>query len=61
MNEPTHRMVWMDTDGVTWRVERVADRWQLSRYDQVLGDWHRVGSYPNRAAAIRAAYGDDPR
>jgi hypothetical protein len=64
MNEPTHRMTWMDTDGVTWRVERVADRWQLSRFDQSREDWHRVGSYPNRASAVRAAYttttGGDP-
>jgi hypothetical protein len=63
MNEPTHRMTWMDTDGVTWRVERVADRWQLSRFDQLRSDWHRVGSFPNRAAAIAAAYtttGGDP-
>jgi hypothetical protein len=57
MNEPTHnRMTWLDDRGTTWRVERITDRWQLSRWSS--DRWIRVGSYPNRAAAIRAAYDD---
>jgi len=56
MNEPTHdRMTWLDADGTTWRVQRVEGRWTLSRYEPLLGGWSRAGSYPSRAAAIRAA------
>jgi hypothetical protein len=51
------RMTWLDTEGTTWRVEFVADRWQLSRYSLASETWQRVGSYPNRKAAISAAYG----
>jgi hypothetical protein len=50
------RTTWTDVDGVTWRVEQVADRWQLSRWEPLLGGWSRAGSYPTRAAAIRAAH-----
>ncbi len=53
------RMTWLDTEGTTWRVEFVADRWQLSRYVTATETWQRVGSYPNRMAAISAAYGQE--
>jgi hypothetical protein len=58
VNEPTHhRTTWTDADGITWRVERVTDRWQLSRWAPATETWQPVGSYPTRSAAIRAAYG----
>jgi hypothetical protein len=53
------RMTWLDTEGTTWRVEFVADRWQLSRYSPASETWQRVGSYPSRKAAIQAAYEED--
>jgi hypothetical protein len=52
-------MTWLDTEGTTWRVEFVADRWQLSRYSPASETWQRVGSYPSRKAAIQAAYEED--
>ena len=54
-----HRATWVDHAGVYWRIERIADRWQLSRYAPASDTWTRVGSYPNRKAAISAAYGQD--
>ena len=53
------RMTWVDAQGTTWRVEAVAGRWQLSRYVPATETWQRTGSYPNRKAAISAAYGDE--
>jgi hypothetical protein len=50
------RMTWVDTEGTTWRVERITDRWQLSRYSPATDSWQRVGSYPTRGDAIQAAY-----
>ncbi len=55
------RTTWMDPEGRTWRVERVTDRWQLSRYSPASRTWQRVGSYPSRKAAISAAYGENQR
>jgi hypothetical protein len=52
-----HRATWVDQQNRYWRVERVAGRWQLSRYVTATEQWQRVGSYPNRKAAISAAYG----
>jgi hypothetical protein len=49
-------MTWVDAQGTTWRVERITDRWQLSRYVPAMETWQRVGSYPSRADAIQAAY-----
>ena len=49
-------MTWVDTQGTTWRVERITNRWQLSRYWPGTQTWQRVGSYPSRADAIQAAY-----
>jgi hypothetical protein len=54
-----HRMTWLDAEGTTWRVEYVTGRWQLSRYSPTSETWQRVGSYPNRQAAISAAYGEE--
>ena len=48
------RTTWLDVEGTTWRVELVAGRWQLSRYSPDSETWQRVGSYPNRKAAISA-------
>jgi hypothetical protein len=56
MPKATHQTTWVDTAGVTWRVERFSDRWTLSRYEPLLGGWSRAGSYPSRAAAIEASY-----
>jgi hypothetical protein len=59
MKDRTHhrRTTWLDDRGNTWRVERIADRWQLSRWAPATETWQPIGSYPTRAAAIRAAYG----
>ena len=54
--ERARRMTWLDSEGTTWRVERITDRWQLSRYWPGTETWQRVGSYPSRADAIQAAY-----
>jgi hypothetical protein len=45
----------------TWRVERVTNPWQLSRYCPGTETWQRVWSYPSRADAIQAAYESPPR
>jgi hypothetical protein len=70
MTEPT-RITWSDKAGQTWRVELVADRWQLARWRPATGDatravstgetdeWQRVGSYPTRTAAVDAARAPD--
>jgi hypothetical protein len=50
-----HRITWTDKHGDTWRIERVTDRWQLSRWAPATGTWQPVGSYPTRAAALNAA------
>ena len=52
------RMTWY-IEQTAWRVERFTDRWSLSRYVPATETWQRVGSYPNRKAAISAAYGED--
>ena len=49
-------MTWY-VQQTAWRVEYVAGRWSLSRYAPASDTWTRVGSYPNRKAAISAAYG----
>jgi hypothetical protein len=46
-------------DGTAWRLDYLTGRWQLSRYVPATETWQRVGSYPNRKAAISAAYGRD--
>ena len=51
------RATWIDPKGTTWRIERIADRWQLSRWLPVTEQWMRVGSYSSKTAAIEAAYG----
>jgi hypothetical protein len=53
------RMTWVDSSGTTWRVERIAGRWSLSRYSPDSDTWTRVGSYPSRIAAVSAAYGEE--
>jgi hypothetical protein len=50
------RFTWTDENGDTWRVEQIADRWQLSRWAPATETWQPTGSYPTRAAAIRAAH-----
>jgi hypothetical protein len=52
------RMTWVDPEGRTWRIERVTDRWQLSRWLPVTETWMRVGSYVSKSAAIDAAQND---
>jgi hypothetical protein len=61
------RVTWSDKAGQTWRVELVADRWQLSRWIGArtaalpgeTGDWQRVASYPTRQGAIDASIAPD--
>jgi hypothetical protein len=53
------RMTW--TEGRTWRAERVAGRWQLSRYRPASDTWQRVSSWPTRMDAVQAAYKQDQR
>jgi hypothetical protein len=48
-------MTWIAADGTAWRIERIADRWQLSRWLPVTEQWLRVASYSSRSAAIDAA------
>jgi hypothetical protein len=48
-------MTWTDPSGTTWRIERITGSWSLSRYSPASETWQRVGSYPNRKAAISAA------
>ena len=55
------RMTWLTPDGTTWRIELLTGRWSLSRYVPASETWQRVGSYPNRKAAISAAYGENQR
>jgi hypothetical protein len=60
MSEPTHhRETWIAPHGTAWRIERIAGRWQLSRYSPATDVWHRIGSYPTRAAAVEAAQDSD--
>jgi hypothetical protein len=54
-------MTWIDLEGRTWRIERVAGRWQLSRYWPASETWQRIGSYPSKTAAIEAACEQDER
>jgi hypothetical protein len=56
---PSARRITWYVQGVAWRVEYVTGRWQLSRYWPATETWQRVGSYPNRKAAISAAYGEE--
>jgi hypothetical protein len=56
MSERTHRITWTDEHGDQWRAEQIAGRWQLSRWAPGTGTWQPIGSYPNRAAALRAAH-----
>ena len=56
---PRARRVTWYIDQTAWRIERITDRWQLSRYVPATETWQRVGSYPNCQAAIGAAYGQD--
>jgi hypothetical protein len=56
---PSARRITWYVEGVAWRVEYVAGRWSLSRYQPTTEQWQRVGSYPNRKAAISAAYGEE--
>jgi hypothetical protein len=51
-------MTWVDKANHYWRIERVAGRWQLSRYSPQSEQWTRVGSYPSRSQAIQAAQDD---
>ena len=52
-------MTWVDPEGRTWRAERVAVRWQLSRYWPASDTWQRVSSWPTRMDAVQAAYNPD--
>jgi hypothetical protein len=56
---PSARRVTWYIEETAWRVEVVAGRWSLSRYSPASETWQRVGSYPNRKAAISAAYGEE--
>jgi hypothetical protein len=60
MSKPTHhRETWIDPHGTAWRLERIAGRWQLSRYSPAADIWHRIGRYPTRTAAVEAARDSD--
>jgi hypothetical protein len=48
-------MTWIAADGTAWRVECIADRWQLSRYSPTTETWTPVGSWPSRGEALQAA------
>jgi hypothetical protein len=48
-------MTWY-VEETAWRVELAAARWSLSRNVTATETWQRVGSNPNRQAAIEAAY-----
>jgi hypothetical protein len=52
--ESSQRATWIDPESRTWRVERIAGRWQLSRYWPASETWQRIGSYPSKTAAIQA-------
>jgi hypothetical protein len=54
--ESSHRMTWVDPEGRTWRVERVAGRWQLSQYLPASETWQRLGSFPSKSEAVQRAY-----
>jgi hypothetical protein len=56
---PTRRTTWIAADGTAWRIERIADRWQLSRWLPVTEQWLRVGSHSSRSAAVDAAQSSD--
>jgi hypothetical protein len=56
--ESSGRMTWVDPESRTWRVERVAGRWQLSLYWPSTDTWQRIGSFPSKAEAVQRAYGD---
>jgi hypothetical protein len=51
-------MTWY-VDQTAWRVERIFGRWPLSLRAAATETWQRAGSYPNRKAAISAAYEDE--
>jgi hypothetical protein len=53
-------MTWCG-EQTAWRVEYVAGRWSFSPYSPASETLQRVGSYPNRKAAISAAYGGNQR
>jgi hypothetical protein len=55
------RMTWIDPESRTWRIERIAGRWQLSRYLPASETWQRIGSYPSKTAAIQTAYDQEDR
>ena len=56
---PSVRRVTWFIDGTAWRIELIAGRWSLSRYEPASEQWQRVGSCPNRQAAVEVAYGQD--
>lgn len=57
---PKPRTTWIDKAGRYWRVEPVAERWQLSLYRPTVEAWTRVGAWPSRGEAIQAAADQDP-
>jgi hypothetical protein len=59
MESNRRRMTWIDPEDTAWRIELVTGRWSLSRHSPDSETWQRVGSYPNRKAAIEAAYGEN--
>ena len=38
-------MTWVDKANHYWRIERLAGRWQLSRYSPASETWQRIGSF----------------
>ena len=57
---PSARRVTWYIESMAWRIELLAGRWSLSRYSpEQRATWHAVGPYPNRQAAISAAYGEE--
>jgi hypothetical protein len=56
---PSARRVTWYIESMAWRIELLAGRWSLSRYSPESEQWTRIGPYPNRQAAISAAYGEE--
>jgi hypothetical protein len=52
LQPPKPRTTWIDKAGRYWRVEPVAERWQLSLYRPTVEAWTPVGAWPSRGEAI---------
>ena len=57
--EPIDRLRRLRANGMAYRTRRRTVA--VARYVLAAETWQRIGSYPNRKAAISAAYGEDQR